>query len=322
MSEIPPITAVIPTYNQIDLLAKCVESLRNQDHIHRFMIVDDSGDGDFANCLDERFPDVQIIHHKTNRGFACAANAGIRAADTEWVLLLNDDMTLEVDCAARMAERMARGDVVGVGPLILNEDGSQIYAAGDRVLRNGRPESIGFRQPREGFVFDETPFGITAGCALYSRKFLDEMGGFDERFTAYFEDADLCMRARLRGHAFAVQHDANARHVGSASIEGRTWWRTRQCFRNHLLMVKTNFPLFCALRFYFPILNEYRAGIARTFRAVRADRGAAGAIAEVLKVHAEIIALIPHIIRKRWKTQRNAHISSREFAELLTRPGQ
>lgn len=314
------ISVVIPTYRRGDLLEKCIESIRTQvDSDVEIILVDDSGDPTYGGALAAICPEARILHHETNRGFAVAANAGIRAANNPWIMLLNDDMVLATNCLTELASVMRHGNLAGVGPLILDADGEQIYAAGDRLLQNGRPESIGFRQPRAGFVCDETPFGITAGAALYTRSFLEEVGGFDERFIAYFEDADLATRARLEGRFFALQESAIAYHVGSASIEGRTWWRTRQCMRNHILLVKTNYPFSTALKFWPAIMREALAHMSRTFSAVRCDRGAVAGIYEVLRVYGELFVLAPHIIRKRYTVQRRRTISAHEFEALLSK---
>ena len=90
----PPVTVIVPVYNQADFLSECLGSLRAQTVENwQAIIVDDAstiGDIDAVvqAAKDSRF---EVIHHKRNRGLAASRNTGIRAAQTPWVLCLDAD---------------------------------------------------------------------------------------------------------------------------------------------------------------------------------------------------------------------------------------
>lgn len=309
------LSVVIPTYNRRDLVETCVQSLQKQTYTDfEIIVVDDGGSDDTTAVLERDFPGVRAIRRDTNGGFAQAVNTGIQAARAAYIMLLNNDMTLAPDCLVRLMAAADQSDAAILGPLMLMaDDHDRIYSAGDRIRANGRPESIGFREALDGFDFSEPVFGITAGAALYKRAVFDTIGHFDENFVAYFEDADLCFRARLAGFNCTLVRDAVLYHRGSASIDDRLWWRTRQCFRNHALLVLKNFPLSLLVRHAPGIIAERLHGVRRTFSAVRCDRGALGAIMELGRVGREVIGLLPRTLRARRAIQGTRALTPREL---------
>ena len=106
------------------------------------------------------------------------------------------------------------------------------------------------------------------------------VGYFDESFVAYFEDADLCMRARAAGFEAACVPEAVAYHVGSASLAGNTLWRTRQCHRNHALLVLKNYPPRRLIAEAPWIVRERLHQSWRLFTACRAELGTTYAVRE------------------------------------------
>ncbi len=193
------LTIVIPTYNGIDLLRECLASLGAQSFTDfEVLIVDDGSDEDIESFAAAEFPHARVLRLSQNAGFAAAVNTGLREVKTDCVMLLNNDMTLEAECLEKLMSAIEESAAAMVAPLVLWKDYPEtIYSAGDRIRRNGRPESIGFRCLRKDFEFSETVFGVSAGAAVYRKEVFERVGLLDERFVAYVEDADLSFRARL-----------------------------------------------------------------------------------------------------------------------------
>jgi len=298
------LTIVVPTYNRTDLLADCLRSLGAQRfRDFRVIVVDDASPLDVSACVREALPGALVIRRAENGGFACAANEGIRAADSPHIMLLNDDMTLAPDCIERLMRGVQQSGAAMGCPLVLFRDQPDtIYSAGDRITRGGRPESIGFRQKREGFTFERRPWGVSAGAAVYAREVFDTIGHFDESFVAYFEDADLCWRARAAGFEAICVPEAVAYHVGSASQAGSTLWRTRQCYCNHALLIAKNFSS-TELFLHAPwIVAERMHQTRRLLSAARSEHGMVAALREWARAWGEEIALLPGAIRARRRT--------------------
>lgn len=315
----PRLTVIIPTYNRLDLLAECLDSLKFQTYKDfGVVVVDDGSEGDVASICERHLAGARALRLDCNQGFARAINAGIRETATELVFLLNDDMTLEPDCLERLIEAHNRSNAAMIAPLVLwRDDPATIYSAGDRIRRNGRPESIGFRKARAGFTHSGPVFGVSAGAGLYMRRLFDEIGLFDEAFSAYFEDADLAFRARLAGFTAACAPEAIAYHVGSASLAGRDWERARLCCRNHALLVIKNMPLGLLARNAVPIALERLHQYRRVFSSARARFGAIRALNIVRRTGLETLALLPHALRERRRIQRSRRVAVRDIFGMV-----
>ena len=315
----PALSVVIPTWNHCDLLVRCLDSLRRQTRApDEIIVVDDGSTEDVAGAV-AGFEGVHLVRRDKNERFCKGANDGIRNTTCPYIFLLNNDMTLAPDCIERLLTAAAKDPSRLLAPLVLlDSDRERVWAAGDRVLQSGRAEAIGVRMPRAALTLPKTIFGVSGGAALYPRAVLEKIGLFDERFVAYFEDADLCMRARLAGYSCALVPEACAYHVGSASLGGKTWWRSQQCFRNHVLLVLKDFPTAVLVRHRDAIVHEIKHQARMLLTSARAEYGLVGAIILLIDSIVRVVATIPWALRERQRIQSTRAISAEEFDALLT----
>ncbi len=313
------VTVVIPTYSRTDLLEECLESLSNQtSKDFDVIVVDDGSERGVPEAVLRSIPKTIVIRRERNGGFAKAINTGIRAANSPLVLLLNDDMTLAPDCLELLRSGLIDSGAGIIGPLVLfREERNIVYSFGDRIRKSGRPESIGFRRPLTDLDQQEKPFGVSAGAALIRREVFDSIGLLDERFGAYFEDADLCFRARAAGFGVAVVREAVAYHVGGASMEGRGWWRSRQCCRNHLLLVIKNYPAPLLARYARKIAREHAHQCGRVVSSARTEFGLLRAFSMLLSTWAGFLAALPQALIERRKIQRARALPIAAIENLL-----
>lgn len=315
------LTIVIPTFNHCAMLGDCLASLGEQTYTDfEVIVVDDGSSEDVATFVSSAFPEGRVVRLPENRGFAAAVNAGLREVSTPFLMLLNNDMTLDSSCLRILMDALESAVVDMVAPLVLWKDEPElIYSAGDLLRVNGRPESIGFRCPRKDFVAPETVFGVSAGAAIYRKAVIDTVGMLDEKFVAYFEDGDLNFRARLAGFKALCVPEADAYHVGSGSLGGRLWWRSRQCYRNHALLVIKNMPASLLVRYAPAILAERLHQTHRLFTSARNEFGAIGALQVWAGTAFEILRYIPHALRERGRIRRLKTIADKDLDNLLTR---
>ena len=314
------VSVVIPTWNGRDLVLACLKSLSAQTfRDFEIIVVDDGSTDDTVARLEDRFPGAGLIKLDLNSGFCIAANTGIEKSVGELIVLLNNDMTVAPDFLERLVAAADATNAALFAPLVLwRDDPGVVYSAGDMQRRNGRPESIGFRHPLDGFPFSDEVFGVSAGAALYRREVFDTVGMLDPAYGIYFSDSDLSFRARLAGFRPRFVRDAVAYHVGGASLFGKTLKRTRQCCVNHVLLVLKNMPLRLILRHGPAILAERLHQVRRLFSAARAEYGALRAGVVVCQTLMSVSLLVPHALSERRKIQRARKIAVEELEGLLS----
>lgn len=173
------------------------------------------------------FANVRLVQRARNEGFGSAANAGAAATSGRWILLLNPDAWPEGDAVERLMRFAEEKPRLGAaGPLLLDAEGQPqrstirppmsaaslaVWAAFPRaasrlygVVRGGR------QAPREGEF-------LQGSALLLRREAFEQIGGFDEQFFMYGEDADLCARLRDAGWGVEVCSEARFVHVGGGS---------------------------------------------------------------------------------------------------------
>jgi hypothetical protein len=315
------IDIIIPTWNGRDVLMECLATLNDQTYRAFLVTVIDDGstDGTVAS-VNEAYPDTQVVQLDHNQGFCAAVNTGIAATSNELVFLLNNDMTLTPECLAQLVSQLEEEQADMAAPIVLFQDEPEIvYSAGDCQRMNGRSECWGHKSPRSEFVPPETVFGVSAGAALYRRTIFDRVGMLDEKYGAYFEDADLSFRARLAGFNAVLATNAIAYHAGSASIRDRMWWRTQQCCRNHALLVIKNMPAGLLFRHAPQIAWERINQMRRFVSGARTEFGLARACVMLLRTELEVGRLLPQLIRERRNIQRLRQVSNADLEALLVR---
>lgn len=234
----------------VQALDALVLELQKRNDAWRVLIVDnDSGDGSeeaLREAVAERrrgsavFQNVDVVQSGFNGGFGAGNNFGIRhllesSHPPEYIYILNSDAFVEERCVDALVEYLDRHQDVGIV-------GSYVHGV------DGEPHVTAFRFPsiqseiegslRLGVVTRllreyEVPIGIPestsevdwlAGASMMvRRRVLEQVGLFDESFFLYFEETDLCRRARRVGYRIVYVKESSVAHIGSASTGMKTW---------------------------------------------------------------------------------------------------
>lgn len=214
-------TVIIPNWNGLRWLQGCLPALARQTCQPAQVIIVDNGSSDGSQAwVRQHYPVIQLIEQGRNTGFAAAVNAGILASETPYVALLNNDTVPADTWLGTLQEALDGQDpqVAAVcGKMLMMEAPDTIENAGDTLSWQGSAEKRGHGEPAAHYGQAGEVFAVCAGGALYRRAFLEQNGTFDERFFAYLEDIDLCLRGRLCGYRFAYQPAAVLHHQGHGS---------------------------------------------------------------------------------------------------------
>jgi GT2 family glycosyltransferase len=291
---------VVPTWNGAQWLPGCLGAIERQTLPPDEVVVVDNGSSDRSlEVVAERCPQARVVRLGRNTGFAFAANRGIEAAGADAVALVNTDVELAPDWLERTAARLAADPRLGAvaTKMVDMADRGRLYDAGDVLRRDGVCEQRGRFDADDG-RFD-TPgevFSACAGAALYRRAAVLRVGGFDERFFAYLEDADLGLRLRLAGWTCAYEPAVAAHASGGSS------WQLRRpvpawAARNTLLLVAKAFPVR-----WLPLVAYRQAGWA--WHALRERR-----LLAHLRGLAAALPLLPAMLRERRRLRAEAVVA-------------
>ena len=220
--------AVIVNWNGREETLGCLQSLAASRDVEVVVHVIDNGSADGSvGAVRAAYPEVRIQSFDENRGFAAAANAGMRAAlesGAGFVFLLNNDARVEPDTLGRLLDAARRKPEAGIygGKIFRDRAANRLWCCGVSMgwyfnlcrLR-------GFDRVDDGSYDREETVASLTGCGLLiTREVLERIGLFDEDFFVYVEDADLCARARMEGFSCLYVPDAVMEHAGAGSTGG------------------------------------------------------------------------------------------------------
>ena len=229
-------TAVlIVNYRTYPELARCLSSLVPfLDRDDEVVVVDQECDPRALEAAVASVPRAQQLRRADNRGFAAGINLAAAATRAPFLLVLNPDTIVEGPVVRELeAWLTSRPDVGVAGAAVLNEDGS-VQASARRfpdltTWFGGRTAWLSTRFPgnwfsrrnlvgRDGRTPVEVDW-VSGSCFMTRRDVFEQVGGFDESFFLYWEDADYCRRVAAAGYRRMYLPMAAVRHIGGRSAD-------------------------------------------------------------------------------------------------------
>lgn len=221
----------IVSLNARDYLRACIRSIETHPPASpREIIVVDNGSTDGTRAmLAAEFPQIQVIRNEENLGYTRPNNQAMRIAKGD-ILLLNPDTLVHPGAFDTLVRFLEQHPQVGIcGPKILNRDGTL-----QKPCRRGvsRPWAVFSYFSGLAALFPKNPLftgyllthlpedeiaevdGVSGACMLIRRAVYEQIGGFDERFFAYQEDADYCFQAQKAGWKIFYVPQAQVTHYG------------------------------------------------------------------------------------------------------------
>ena len=212
----PELVCVIVTYNGAQWLHQCLASLLQSTVLARIIVVDNASK-DETLVIARAHTGVEIIQTGVNLGFGRANNIGIAHAlslGAKYVFILNQDTHIAPDALEQLLLESLRSPDIGIlCPMQLDATG---HSTDPTFLRY-------YLAPHAPSMIDDALLGrplkssyavaaMPAAAWLFSRDFLEQVGGFDPLFFMYCEDDDLCSRASHHGFRIAVVPAAHFYH--------------------------------------------------------------------------------------------------------------
>ncbi|MDX2504240.1 MAG: glycosyltransferase family 2 protein [Gammaproteobacteria bacterium] len=214
-------------YKGADDTATCVASLMQSTVSVSIVVVDNTPYDPMLSKLLAPYPDVKIIYAPINLGFGRGNNLGIEWAlentDCEFVLILNNDATIELDAIEKMEMAMDVHAEAGIvtARIVLSEDESKLWYGGGEVdWRRGGGRVPGVLGSADAPLALQARYvSFASGCAMLIRRVvLKEISGFDDRYFMYEEDLELCLRMINQGWKLWYESSALIKHKGQGSL--------------------------------------------------------------------------------------------------------
>lgn len=240
------LTVIIPNLDGQEFLPTCLKSLKEQNIDFEVIVIDNASSDKSVEFVKNNYPQFTLFCNQENLGFATAVNQGIKASNSEYVLLLNSDVKLEPSAVSNLLECIEKDEKIFAvsSKMIQYNDPTKMDDAGDEYTIIGWTCRVGYGKSPEDYMDEREIFSTCAGAAVYRRSILDEIGYFDENFFAYMEDVDISYRARINGYKCLYCPDAVAYHVGSLTSGSRyNEFKIRLAARNNVYVPYKNMPL-------------------------------------------------------------------------------
>lgn len=240
MTEPPVLSIVIVNWNTRDLLLAVLGRLFAAPQMAcEVIVVDNQSADDSIAAARAQFPQAIVLPQPKNGGFAFGVNRGLERARGRWILLLNTDAEADPERLARFVAAAEQHPTVAIfGPRITDEHGTTQRSTWQRHLPRHYLLHALFlgRFASESLPTAARDVDCVSGCVFLLRaSVLREVGGFDERFFMYYEEADFCERVRRAGHRVRWLPEVAFVHEGGLSA-AQSAKRTFVAFRESCLL--------------------------------------------------------------------------------------
>lgn len=229
------ISIIVPCYNQLELTQACLKSIAENTRDYEIIIVDNGsnpaffppsdvwldvtaigGNREYISCVEDS-SNIKVIRNETNLGYPVAINQGIRKANGDVIILLNNDCIVSKGWAFWLLHHLETFSIVGP---VTN------YCAGmQRVMIPVYNDEQELAREAEKWLEEhagksEEVNWVIGFCMAFKRSLYDEIGPFDESFwPCCGEEVDFCLKARAAGHKVGIARGIYIHHFGSQTFE-------------------------------------------------------------------------------------------------------
>jgi len=263
----PDAAIIIVNYNAGNKLACAVASVLECRALREVLVVDNASKDDSLKAVLEIARDdarISILRNDQNEGFAAACNRGMKAAGSDYLMILNPDCVVEAGAIETLLQFMEQAPGVGMaGPLLLNPDGTEQAGCRRTVptpwrsfVRVFNLSFLKDRYPRlfSDFTLNNDPLpvkpvemeAISGACMLVKREAVEDVGPMDDKYFMHCEDLDWCMRFRQRGFSIMFVPAARVVHYQGTCSKDRKlfveWHKHKGMIRFYRKFFRHQYP--------------------------------------------------------------------------------
>lgn len=243
------VAIVVLNWNGLADTKRCVASLLEQTYKKYELFIVDNGSSEkgtdkYLSSFESQ-KNITVLRNEKNKGFTGGVNLAARKIlklNFDYIALFNNDAVADKNWLKELVSASKEQASSITTGLLLHADKKTIDGTGDFYSKWGLPFPRDRNQPTSEASASGEVFSGSGGATLYSTVMLEDIGLFDEKFFAYYEDTDLGFRSQLLGYTTYYTNKAKAYHKRGATSENVPGLAIRHTFKNLPLLYIKNVP--------------------------------------------------------------------------------
>jgi GT2 family glycosyltransferase len=218
------VSVIIVNWNARGHLRECLQSVSMSTYSETEVLVSDNGSTDGSQeMIRTEYPFVKTIQNSENLGFAVASNVAVLSAGGDFLFLVNNDAKIHPECVKKLLKVACSDRKIGIlgCKVYLTGRGAKILEhAGGVIYPSGYTTNIGYLQSDRGQYNLVRDVDYVVGAAMMVRRsVIERVGLLDPLFGLYYEETDLCYRARKAGFRVVYVPDAIVHHLRAMTVD-------------------------------------------------------------------------------------------------------
>lgn len=241
------LSIVLVTRNSKSVLFDCLKALDNNDEITssknaQWIIVDNnSTDGSVDEVL-KLYPSTTVIKNDDNLGFAKAANQGFKNSTADYILYINTDTEITKNSISLLYNKIVSDDKIAViGPRLIRKNNTiqkSVYPEATLWTELFKPVIKLYVSVKENFYREGNCYTVNSlrgACFIINKKYMESVGGFDERYFFYLEETDLFRQLKLSEKKICYLPEARVFHYGGLGSDDKMTFDKKKMYNESLL---------------------------------------------------------------------------------------
>jgi GT2 family glycosyltransferase len=309
----PNFSIIIPNYNGKDFLFDCLDSLKKSisncpNSNFEIILVDNASVDNSIEISKKIFPKIKIIKNQSNYGFSSAVNQGILHSKYDFVVICNNDLTLDQNWFKEISKIIVNNKDPKIATFfgtVLNKDSTKIESQGIKFYYSGKAENI-----NNGKEFNKSTiynlrstikvWGASASLVIYNKKIIKKIGLFDEDFFAYEEDVDLALRLHNLNYKTLYIANIFSYHLGGGTSNKMGNFRNKMDAKNWIYIIIKNFSAKEIFENLFKILEERLRNLSGLIKNTPPKL----ILKSLFDTYKEVFINLPKMLKKRRQIQK------------------